>query len=246
MSTLTACRGWSNPNSDYYLPIISSLSAYSSPVGITALIVIFGQNFKQFSAIKFGIYTPITYFVSSEQISFYVSDTYLPGIYPVQVFNDSSSSNVINYTIDAALVGYWTGDNGAITGHDTLDITGAITGQSTLDITGAITGQSTLDITGAATAASFTQTSDYRIKDVIEPLNSSYSVSNLKPIKYLNNITKREDIGFLAHEVQDVFPCLVTGEKDGDKNQTINYIGLIGVLVQEIQQLKADILLLKR
>ena len=309
MPTLTACRGWTNPNSNYYVPIISSLSTYNSPVGVTALVVIFGNNFKSFSTIKFGIYTPITYFVSSEQISFYISSTFTAGIYPIQVFNDVSGSNVVNYTIDGALVGYWTSDNnaitntnidggivisgnsitngdstingnsivisdlnvqGIITGLSTLDITGPITGQSTLNISGAITGQSTLNITGpitglntltisgaitglstliitgAATAASFTSTSDYRIKDVIEPLNSSYSVSNLKPIKYLNKITGCKEIGFLAHEVQEVFPCLVTGEKDGEHNQTINYIGLIGVLVQEIQQLKADILLLKR
>jgi hypothetical protein len=67
----------------------------------------------------------------------------------------------------------------------------------------------------------------------------------LKPVKYFNNKSKREEIGFLAHEVQQSFPCLVTGEKDGHDLQTLNYVGLIGVLVQEIQQLKADMKQLK-
>jgi hypothetical protein len=87
--------------------------------------------------------------------------------------------------------------------------------------------------------------SDYRIKDVIEPLNSSYSVDNLNPIKYTNKNSGREEIGFLAHEVQEYFPCLVTGEKDGSDIQTLNYVGLIGVLTKEIQILKAEVAELK-
>jgi len=45
-------------------------------------------------------------------------------------------------------------------------------------------------------------------------------------------------MGFLAHELQEVFPFLVTGEKDGDKIQSINYNGLLAVLVKEIQEIK--------
>lgn len=88
--------------------------------------------------------------------------------------------------------------------------------------------------------------SDYRIKDIIEPLNSSYTVDNLKPIKYYNKKSGKEEIGFIAHEVQEVFPCLVTGEKDGPDIQTLNYMGLIGVLTKEIQNLKAEMAELKK
>ena len=95
--------------------------------------------------------------------------------------------------------------------------------------------------------ANFNNVSDYRIKDIIEPLNSDlYSVDNLKPIKYFNKKSKKEEIGFLAHEVQESFPCLVTGKKDGEGLQTLNYIGLIGILTKEIQCLKADVAELKR
>jgi hypothetical protein len=50
--------------------------------------------------------------------------------------------------------------------------------------------------------------------------------------------TKQTNIGFLAHEVQEYFPFLVTGVKDGPETQSINYIGLIGLLTKEIQELK--------
>jgi hypothetical protein len=40
--------------------------------------------------------------------------------------------------------------------------------------------------------------------------------------------------------VQEVFPQFVEGEKDGEDYQSVNYTGLIAVLVKEIQQLKQD------
>jgi hypothetical protein len=45
--------------------------------------------------------------------------------------------------------------------------------------------------------------------------------------------------------VQEVFPYLVEGEKDGDKMQSLNYIGLIAVLVKEVQELKKTTEILK-
>jgi flagellar biosynthesis chaperone FliJ len=45
-------------------------------------------------------------------------------------------------------------------------------------------------------------------------------------------------MGFLAHEVQEIFPFLVNGEKDGLSYQSVNYNGFIALLVKEIQDLK--------
>ena len=53
-------------------------------------------------------------------------------------------------------------------------------------------------------------------------------------------------IGFIAHELQEHYPELVTGEKDGENMQSINYIGLIPILVKEIQDLKKRIAQLER
>ena len=91
-------------------------------------------------------------------------------------------------------------------------------------------------------AASFNATSDYRIKENVKPLDASFNVDNLKPITYTVKSTGKQDIGFLAHELQEVYPFLVTGTKD-DPNamQTINYNGLIGVLVKEVQTLKQEV-----
>ena len=61
----------------------------------------------------------------------------------------------------------------------------------------------------------------------------------------MNQISGKKDLGFIAHEVQDVFPNLVDGEKDGENYQSLNYNGLIAVLVKEIQDLKKRVSILE-
>jgi hypothetical protein len=90
-------------------------------------------------------------------------------------------------------------------------------------------------------ANSYNIASDYRLKeDIIDfkHVSSQYPLNNLRPVFYINKNTRKNDIGFLAHELAETFPFLVYGEKDGEYHQTINYSGLIGLLVHEIQTLK--------
>ena len=91
---------------------------------------------------------------------------------------------------------------------------------------------------GKINATTFNATSDYRIKENVKNLDDNFIVDKLRPVSFYNKIAKRNDIGFIAHEVQEVLPQLVDGEKDGENNQTLNYIGLIGILTKEIQELK--------
>jgi hypothetical protein len=99
---------------------------------------------------------------------------------------------------------------------------------------------------GQVNAASFNASSDYRIKTNVLPLSDiSYNIDKLNPVKYTNIKLEKEDMGFIAHEVQEVFPFLVTGVKDGEEKQTLNYNGFIALLVKEVQDLKKENQLLK-
>jgi len=49
----------------------------------------------------------------------------------------------------------------------------------------------------------------------------------------------------IAHELQEYYPELVTGVKDGPETQSINYIGLIPVLINEMKNMKNEIRELK-
>ena len=84
--------------------------------------------------------------------------------------------------------------------------------------------------------------SDYRIKSNISKLtDTSFTIDALNPVFYYNEKSSKNDIGFIAHELQEHFPFLVNGEKDGESLQSVNYTGLIGVLVKEIQILKEKV-----
>jgi hypothetical protein len=92
---------------------------------------------------------------------------------------------------------------------------------------------------GGCTAPTFNATSDYRVKENIVDLNPNiYNVDNLRPVSYYNKLTNKKDIGLVAHELQEHFPFMVNGEKDGKENQSVNYTSIIPILIKEIQQLK--------
>ena len=170
----------------------------------------------------------------------------------------TSIANTLSVTgANATSLGGSLGVTGATTLSSTLDVTGAtklsstlgVTGattlSSTLGVTGAVTMASTLGVTSSCTAASFNATSDYRIKEVLQELDESFTVDNIRPIEYITKQNNKKNLGVIAHELQELYPCLVTGVKDGEELQTVNYIGLIPILVNEIKNLKKNMKVLK-
>ena len=90
--------------------------------------------------------------------------------------------------------------------------------------------------------------SDYRIKKNIINIQNEESAKlyGLKPVIYFNKIFKRQEIGFIAHELQEIYPFLVTSTKDNNELQTINYASLIGLLINEIKKIKTKISILEK
>ena len=123
--------------------------------------------------------------------------------------------------------------------------TGSLTTSSGISVFNNSATQFSVDYLGNATASSFNSSSDYRIKENIQNLDDEFNIDKLRPVTYKNKNTEKQDIGFIAHEVQEEFPYLVSGEKDGEEMQSLNYIGLIGVLVKEIQELKKRVSILE-
>jgi hypothetical protein len=134
--------------------------------------------------------------------------------------------------------------NGATTVTGTLSAQGGIT--TTSGSFTNVTASQGITATGTITASQFNATSDYRIKENVRRLDETFSVDNLIPVTYINKNTNKQDIGLIAHELQEIYPFLVNGEKDGPETQSINYNGLIGILIKEIQDLKKEIKLLQK
>jgi hypothetical protein len=101
-------------------------------------------------------------------------------------------------------------------------------------------------ISGTASGVSFNTTSDYRLKEQVAPMTGAVDrVLALNPVTYKWIIDGSAGEGFLAHELKEVVPLAVTGEKDGEQMQAVDYSKLVPILVSAIQELKAEIDALK-
>ena len=101
-----------------------------------------------------------------------------------------------------------------------------------------------INITSGAT--SYATSSDYRLKENIAPMTGALiTVAKLKPVTYKWKLNGETTQGFIAHELQEVVPECVVGEKDAvdaDGNpvhQGIDTSFLVATLTAAIQELKA-------
>ena len=103
-------------------------------------------------------------------------------------------------------------------------------------------------VSTSATSTSFNTSSDYRLKNTIVPMtNALAKVSLLKPCTYKWNLNGSDSEGFIAHELSEVFPQAVSGEKDAVnedgsiKPQGIDTSFLVATLTAAIQEQQAII-----
>ena len=92
-------------------------------------------------------------------------------------------------------------------------------------------------ITCNNSATLFTSLSDYRLKEVLEPLpNGLDRLNQLNPVKFKWKKQGYNAEGFLAHEVAEIYPEAVSGEKDGKDMQSMDYGRITPLLVKAIQE----------
>ena len=71
-----------------------------------------------------------------------------------------------------------------------------------------------ISVNGSTTT--YSTSSDYRLKNTIAPMTGALAkVALLKPCTYKWNVDGSDGEGFIAHELAEVVPQCVTGEKDG-------------------------------
>jgi len=88
-------------------------------------------------------------------------------------------------------------------------------------------------ITTDGLSTTYATTSDYRLKENVAPMTGALSlVAALKPCTYTWKKNGAPSQGFIAHELQEILPAAVTGEKD--KVESIgNVVDSEGKVVQE-------------
>jgi len=76
-------------------------------------------------------------------------------------------------------------------------------------------------INGNGSGINYVTTSDYRLKENVAPMTGALAkVAQLKPCTYTWKFDGSNGQGFIAHELQEVFPDAVSGEKDDVETYT--------------------------
>ena len=110
-------------------------------------------------------------------------------------------------------------------------------------------------ITSTGSATTYATSSDYRLKENVQPMVDALSKINaLKPVTYSWKLDGSTSQGFIAHELAEVCPDAVIGEKDAVETYTdeegneqtrpvyqgIDTSFLVATLTAAIQELKAE------
>jgi hypothetical protein len=95
-----------------------------------------------------------------------------------------------------------------------------------------------INVVGVITATDFNSASDLSLKTNIQ------SISNpIDKILQINGVTfnwresNKPSVGIIAQEIEKIFPELVNGENP----KTVNYNGLIGLLIEAIKEQQIEI-----
>jgi len=106
----------------------------------------------------------------------------------------------------------------------------------------------TLSNAGVLTSTSFVETSDERVKENIQPMQTQYSLDKLmqvdiKSYNYTFDADKKNHTGVIAQEIEKVLPEVVHIEKKGDIEDfhSVHYAGLVPHLINAVKQLKKEI-----
>lgn len=104
-----------------------------------------------------------------------------------------------------------------------------------------------VSVTGALVATGdVTAFSDAKLKTEISTINNALSVvSKLRGVRYKWLKDNKPSIGLIAQEVEDVIPEIVhNNELEGENVKSLDYGKLVGVLIEAIKELKAEVDLL--
>jgi hypothetical protein len=92
--------------------------------------------------------------------------------------------------------------------------------------------------TGEMTAVNFNSTSDINLKENIKTIeNATETIESLRGVSFDWKETGDASYGVIAQELEEVLPELV---RKGE-TKSVNYNGIIGVLIEAVKELKAEI-----
>ncbi len=173
--------------------------------------------------------------------------------------NKGSVSNTINLFGDSRIIGFnWDGStlgcfanttglaNGSY-GYFSARHWGSPVGSVFLECMHNAAGIGSITV-ASGSSVSFNTTSDYRLKEHVLPMEGALDrIMAAKPVTYKWKSDGSAGEGFIAHELAEIVPLAVTGEKDAvdedgkPKYQQVDYAKLTPVLLAGIQELMEQV-----
>jgi hypothetical protein len=98
-------------------------------------------------------------------------------------------------------------------------------------------GQIVGQITTNSSNTTYSTSSDYRLKYDCQDLKALDLIHNLKIYQYKWKVDNAIGYGVMAHELQEYLPYAVTGKKDGEEMQAVDYSKLAPIAIAGVKQL---------
>ena len=113
----------------------------------------------------------------------------------------------------------------------------------TVIVGGAVTNTSNINTTGNISATNFNSTSDVTLKQDVSVIDNALEmISQLEGVSWKWKETLKPSLGVTAQNVETVAPELVSN----GSHKSVNYNGLIGILIEAVKELKSEVDELKR
>jgi hypothetical protein len=157
-----------------------------------------------------------------------------------------------NITVGTVNATSFSGDGSGLTGVASTDniqtatkatflsgvtVAGVTTTSSNVNVTGNVA------VTGNVSATNFNSTSDVTLKQDVSVIDNALEmISQLEGVSWKWKESLEPSLGVTAQNVEEVAPELVS---NGD-HKSVNYNGLIGILIEAVKELKSEVDELKR
>jgi hypothetical protein len=95
-----------------------------------------------------------------------------------------------------------------------------------------------LDVAGNIRCTTLYQTSDKRLKNNIQNLNSVLDLINgVNPVSFNTENDDKTKYGFIAQELENIIPDIVNSPNDDDDYYCVDYVSMIPLLTKSTQEL---------
>lgn len=147
---------------------------------------------------------------------------------------NTASTLVARNTSGDFTAGTITGSAFNATTTDAFRISGTTVINSSRNLINVVNG----NFSGTVTATDFNSTSDINLKENVQTVeNSLETIQSLRGVSFDWKESGKKSYGVIAQELQEVLPELVgTGEV-----KSVNYNGLIGILIEAVKELSAEV-----